>query len=180
MKGKKIFNFILGVVMWVVIIVAGFVTILTLSSQERGYSIIFNKLIFSVDSDSMEPEISKGDLLINKKYDSSLLKEKDIIVFNVLENNKKVVRISRINSVSNINGITSYITLSDNNSIDMRHVESSDIVGVYEGKVPVVGTIYTFLKGKTTFFVCILLPLALFFTYQVYNLIMLLIDYKND
>ena len=52
---------------------------------------------------------------------------------------------------------------------------------LFSGKIdPVVlGSILTFLKTKVGFFVCIILPLAAFFIYQLYKFIMLLLDYKK-
>jgi hypothetical protein len=46
-------------------------------------------------------------------------------------------------------------------------------------RIPFLGTISDFLQTKTGFISCVILPLALFFVYQLYEFIMLLFEYKE-
>ena len=80
-----------------------------------------------------------------------------------------------------VNGMTSYVTQGDaNTGEDPQQVAPGDIISVWNGtRLPVLGSILTFLKTKVGFFVCIILPLAVFFIYQLYKFIMLLLDYKK-
>ena len=77
--------------------------------------------------------------------------------------------------------MVSYITKGDNNlKSDDNQVATGDIVGVYDGfRIPLLGTISTFLQTKTGFISCVILPLALFFIYQLYQFIMLFFEYKE-
>ena len=58
-------------------------------------------------------------------------------------------------------------------------ISDGDIVGRYVGKVPVLGKVLAFLSGKVGFLVVIVLPMLLFFIYQVYHLVMVSIDLKK-
>ena len=182
MKGKKILKVILDVIIWVVIILAASVTLITLTSREKGVSKIFGYVPLNIQTGSMEPTILKGDLIITKAYDGkSELKEKDVISFFAMEENTKIIKTHRIKSVLTVNGMTSYVTQGDNNTgEDQQQVAPGDIISVWTGtRIPVLGSILTFLKTKVVFFVCIILPLAAFFIYQLYKFIMLLLDYKK-
>ena len=120
----------------------------------------------------MEPTIMTGDLIITKSYDGkSELKEGDVIAFFAMEENTKIIKTHRIKSVLTVNGMTSYVTKGDNNTgEDPQQVAPGDIISVWNGtRLPVLGTILTFLKTKVGFFICIILPLAAFFIYQLYK-----------
>lgn len=181
MKGKKIIKVVLNVVIWVVIVLAACLTLITFTSREKGVSKIFGYVPLDIQSNSMEPTIKNGDLIITKSYDGkSDLKEGDIIAFFVIEDNTKVIKIQRINSVNTVNGMTSYVTQSENTSEEPQQIAPGDIVSTWNGtKVAVLGTVFSFLKTKVGFFVCIILPLAAFFIYQLCEFIMLLLDYKK-
>ena len=77
--------------------------------------------------------------------------------------------------------MTSYVTRGDNNTADdEQQVAPGDIISTWGGtRIPVLGDVLSFLKTKTGFFVCIILPLAAFFIYQLYKFIMVLLDYKK-
>ena len=77
-------------------------------------------------------------------------------------------------------GNRSYTTKGDNNEISDTHVISDgDIVGKYTGRIPGLGKVMDFLSGSVGFLVVIVLPLLLFFIYQVYHLIMVSINLKK-
>ena len=97
MKGKKIIKVVLNVVIWVVIVLAACLTLITFTSREKGVSKIFGYVPLDIQSDSMEPTIKNGDLIITKSHDGkSDLKEGDIIAFFVVEDNTKVIKLQRI------------------------------------------------------------------------------------
>ena len=182
MKGKKILKVILDIIIWVVIILAASVTLITLTSREKGVSKIFGYIPLNIQTGSMEPVIKTGDLIVTKSYDGkTILKEGDVIAFFAMEENTKIIKTPRIKSVLTVNGMTSYVTQGDaNTGEDPQQVAPGDIISVWnETRLPVLGSVLTFLKAKVGFFVCIILPLAAFFIYQLYKFIMLLLDYKK-
>ena len=183
MKGKKIFSIIVNIIIWVIIIFATLLTIATLNSRGDGVPDIFGYIPLNVQSESMEPKIMKGDLIVDVEYDSENmeLNKGDVISFISEISNQRVLITHRIDHVISINQMVSYITKGDNNyKSDDNQVATGDIVGVWKGfRLPFVGTVSNFLQTKTGFISCVILPLALFFVYQLYQFIMLFFEYKE-
>ena len=77
--------------------------------------------------------------------------------------------------------LRSYTTIGDNNNgiADLHVISDGDIIGKYSGRIPGAGKIMDFLSGSVGFLVVIVLPMLLFFIYQVYNLIMISIRLKK-
>lgn len=182
-KMKKVLDVLGNVLMWSIIIVGACVTVVSLSTKERGIANIMGYIPFSIQTASMEPTINTGDLIITKKYDGSTVLEKGTIIsFFSIEQEKLIVKTHRIDTVINRNGIISYVTKGDNNnSIDPTEVAPGDIVSVYAGtKCAVVGYVLTFLKSQIGFLIFVILPLFIFFIYQLYTFIVLIIDTKKE
>ena len=183
MKGKKVLKIIFGVIVWTIIIIATLITISTLRSRGREVPSVFGYVPLVVKSESMEPEIMIGDLIVAKEYNSEKreLKENDVISFYSEIQNQRVVITHRIEHIININGMVAYVTKGDNNKIsDENQVAPGDVVAVWDGfRIPYLGTLISFLKTKIGFICCVILPLALFFVYQLYQFIMLLFEYKD-
>ena len=58
-------------------------------------------------------------------------------------------------------------------------ISDGDIVGKYVTHIASLGKVINFLSSSTGFLVVIVLPMLLFFIYQVYNLIMISIRLKK-
>ena len=183
MKGKKILKIIFGVIIWTIIIIATLITISTLRTRGREVPNVFGYVPLVVKSESMEPEIMTGDLIVTKEYNPNKreLKEKDIISFYAEIQNQRVVITHRIEHIININGMVAYVTKGDNNKItDENQVAPGDVIAVYDGfRIPYLGTLINLIKTKVGFIFCVILPLALFFIYQLYQFIVLLFEYKD-
>ena len=93
---------------------------------------VFPYVPLAILSNSMQPNINRGDAVIyNKNYNE--LKVGDIIVFSI-ENKIVVHRIYKINE----NG--TFITKGDNNeSIDNWVVEEANVIGIVKGYIPYIG-----------------------------------------
>lgn len=183
MKGKNILKIIFNVVIWIIIIISTLLTISTLNSRGDGVPNLFGYIPLNVQSESMEPEIMEGDMIVDKEYNPNTmnLSEGDVITFIAEISNQRMLITHRIDNIISINQMVSYITKGDNNvRADENQVATGDIVGVWNGfRVPLLGTICTFLQTKIGFISCVILPLALFFIFQLYEFIMLLFEYKE-
>ena len=63
---------------------------------------------------------------------------------------------------------------------DTYTVYAGDIIGQWKGaKIGGFGKVMDFLRTKTGFFICILLPIALFFLFELYKLIATIIEIKR-
>ena len=78
---KKVLKSIVNILAWVVLILALLVTILVFSSaRNNGVANLFGYIPLTVESDSMYPTFSQGDLIICREIDSiDALQENDVI-----------------------------------------------------------------------------------------------------
>ena len=180
---KKAGTIIISVLLWIVILVAAlyaFTTMATRDNQNVASLAGYTPLV--VKSDSMSPTFSAGDLIFIRKCDTKTLKEGDIICFHTIIDNEYALNTHRISKIEENGEMRSYTTLGDNNNgVEDQHVISDgDIVGKYVGHVSKLGNVMDFLSSSTGFLLVIVLPMLLFFIYQVYNLIMISIRLKRE
>ena len=179
---KKTGTIVISVLLWLVILVAAlyaFTTIATRDNQNVSSLLGYTPLV--VKSDSMAPTFSAGDLIFIKKCDTSTLKEGDIICFHTIIDNEYALNTHRIQKIDTVGDARSYTTLGDNNNgiADAHIISDGDIVGKYVGDLPKAGKVMDFLSSSMGFLIVIVLPMLLFFIYQVYNLIMIAIRLKK-
>ena len=177
-RGATIF---ISILLWAVILLAAlfaFTTLATKNSNQVASLAGFTPL--SVVSDSMAPTFNAGDLIIIRKCDPATLNQGDIVTFHTIINNEFALNTHRIAEIQDQGGVRSYVTKGDNNAIADTHIISDgDIVGRYVGKLPGFGKIVDFLSGSMGFLLVIVLPLLVFFVYQVYHLITVSIELKK-
>ena len=178
---KKGITILISIVLWAVILLAALFAFTTLATRDNtNVSSLAGYTPMIVQSESMAPTFYAGDLIFIKKCDTSALKEGDIITFHTIIENEYALNTHRIESITEENGIRSYVTKGDNNEIsDMHVISDGDIVGKYLGKLSRFGKVMEFLSSSVGFLIVIVLPLLLFFIYQIYNLIMVGINLKK-
>ena len=179
---KRLGTVVLSIVLWIVILVAAlyaFTTMATRDNQNVANILGYTPLV--VKSDSMAPTFSAGDLIFIKKCDTSTLGEGDIICFHTIIENEYALNTHRIKSIETVGDARSYTTIGDNNNgvADLHVISDGDIVGKYVGHLQGVGKVMDFLSSSTGFLIVIVLPMLLFFIYQVYHLIMISIRLKK-
>ena len=179
---KRLGTVVLSIVLWIVILVAAlyaFTTMATRDNQNVANILGYTPLV--VKSDSMAPTFSAGDLIFIKKCDTSTLEEGDIICFHTIIENEYALNTHRIKSIETVGEARSYTTVGDNNNgvADLHVISDGDIVGKYVGHLQGVGRVMDFLSSSTGFLIVIVLPMLLFFIYQIYHLIMISIRLKK-
>ena len=178
---KKGITIVISIILWAVILLAALFAFTTLATRDQNSVASlagFTPMI--VETDSMAPTFCAGDLIFIKKCEPASLKEGDIITFHTIIQNEYALNTHRIDSISEENGMRSYTTKGDNNEIaDMHVIADGDIVGKYIGKVQGLGKVMDFLSGSVGFLLVIVLPLLLFFIYQIYNLVIVSINLKK-
>ena len=186
-KVKKIINTIVDVIVVLILIVSIFIVVLSLTSKSSGVPNIFGYAPMNVASYSMEPTINKGDLIFAKVTNDSFYEYKkgDIVTFPMNIDGVDTFNTHRIVDIKVDDGITYYITQGDNkdtNPIADEAMQTSDsIIAVYTGvKVPVVGNIFGFIRTQLGFFLCVLLPMILFFVYEAIRVILNLLAYNKE
>ena len=179
---KKIGTVIVSILLWVIILVAALYAFTTMATRDtRKVSSIFGYTPLVVKSDSMAPTFKTGDLIFIKKCDTTKLKEGDIICFHTIIENEYALNTHRIDSIAEVEGARSYTTVGDNNKgiVDSHIISDGDIVGKYTGRIKGVGKVLNFISSSIGFLLVIVLPMLIFFIYQVYNLIMINIRLKK-
>ena len=181
-KKRSVVGLIVNILLWIVIVIAATFTIFTLATQGDGTSSIGGYTPMTVLSDSMKPEFAEGDLILVKQPDPDYeYKLNDIVSFYTIIEGKTVINTHRIVEIVDSNGLRQYVTKGDANpTVDERMIIDGDIIGLYSGKIPVLGPLFKILKSKIGFLVIIILPLLAFFIYQAYNLILVMGEMKKE
>ena len=179
---KKTGTIVISVLLWVIILVAALYAFTTMATRDnQNVSDIMGYTPLVVKSDSMAPTFRAGDLIFIKKCDTSTLKEGDIICFHTIIDNEYALNTHRIKEIAAQGDARSYTTMGDNNQgiADQHIISDGDIVGKYVGHLSKMGNVMDFLSSSSGFLIVIVIPMLLFFIYQVYNLIMISVRLKK-
>lgn len=178
---KRATGIFISIVLWAVILLAALFAFTTLATKDSSH--VANLAGFtplSVVSDSMAPTFQAGDLIIIRSCDPASLKEGDIVTFHTIINNEFALNTHRIAEIQGQANARSYVTKGDNNDIaDIHMITDGDIVGKYVARLPHFGRVVEFLSSSMGFLLVIVLPLLIFFVYQVYHLVTVSIDLKK-
>ena len=192
---KKILSIVLNVLVWAFVAVSLLITVMVFAAQnsEDGVPALFGVSFINIETGSMKDTYFEGDLVFMTKLtreEKLNLQPGQIITFRTsvdINNDGKAGDINTHRIYEKIDGTLSYVTKGDNNLIPDNQgdkpytVHVDDIIGVCteEGKLPGVGGVLKFLRSSLGFFLCIVLPLILFFLYELYNFITVRIAEKN-
>ncbi len=180
---KKALSIFVNVLAWIVLIFALLITIMVFSSSKNnGVAHLFGYMPMAVESDSMKPTFKQGDLIICKEIDDfNSVKENDVITFWTTIDGQRVKNTHRIVEVLNDDGIVKYVTKGDNNPVnDTDVISQSAVIGEWtDVKLPFIGRVMDFLRTKTGFFICIVIPMAIFFLFELYKFIATIIEAKR-
>ena len=129
---------------------------------------LFNVTPMIVLTDSMYPDIHRGDLIFSKKVDPATIKEGDIISFFDPDTDYTTVLTHRVEKVLTEDGKLYFQTKGDNNtSSDRWDVPSDKLIGVYSFRIPYLGSIAMFMQTATGLVICVVVPLLLLIVYDV-------------
>ena len=179
---KRAGTVVLSVILWAIILIAALYAFTTMATRDnQNVANIFGYTPLTVQSDSMVPTFAAGDLIFIKKCDPATLKEGDIICFHTIIDNEYALNTHRIQSIETVGDARSYTTVGDNNNgiADQHVISDGDIVGKYVGHLSGFGKVMDFLSSSMGFLIVIILPMMLFFIYQIYHLITISIRLKR-
>lgn len=180
---RKIGNFLVDVLIIVIFIISLLTIVMSISSRERnGVPSILGYAVMNVQTDSMEPTIMTGDLIIAKLSDQDDYQVGDIVTYRMQVDKTYVLNTHRIAERHENNGYPYFYTKGDNAlGLDPTALAAGDIVAVYSGiRIPLAGKALSFLKTQTGFFLCILLPLLFLFAFELFRFIRNVIDYNKQ
>lgn len=203
-KGKSILGVISDILLIIIIIIAIVVTVMTFTSKssETGIGNILGYTPFSIQTDSMAPTFQSGDLIISKEVrDVTALKVGDVITYTTVltDDTGRSIRGYNTHRISEIEynkdgTIAAFVTMGDAvGTEDNVFVLPDEVLakqvnsGIDENgnrlpglKISSFGTALNFLQSRTGFMVCIIIPLALFFIWQIYKLIAMFMEAKAE
>ena len=153
-KIKKVCIVLLYIILIPIILFSLFLIILELGNSGEIPSFL-NMEMYTVISDSMEPRLSKNDIIIVKKgYPNDKFKVGNIITYKRKDGEIITHRIKEIIS-SNLQN--AYITQGDNNETSDEDVVTYEmIIGKVIYTMPNFGNILKLLKNKVFFTLCII------------------------
>ena len=166
-KQKSLFAKIMSVSTSVLLVVAViFCFTVVVQIQTKRYVSIFGFSVFRVVTDSMEPAIPVGALILNKETDIEKIKVGDIICFRSLESymNGNIVT-HRVVDIKTIEGKIALTTRGDsNNSEDSYYVMESNFIGKVvsvTGEDSFILNAYSVLTSGMGFFTLIIIPVVI-------------------
>lgn len=184
---KKVLNTIVDVIVVLILVVSILVVVLSLTTKSSGVPNIFGVAPMSVESYSMEGTFSKGDLIFCKVTNNSNYEYKvdDIVTFPIEIQGVQTFNSHRIVEVIEDDGIIYYRTQGDNKETnpvpDEELQTSSSIVAVYTGtKLSGIGNFFSFIRTQLGFFLCVLLPMIIFFIYEAVRVVINIVAYNKE
>lgn len=150
---KKIIDIILIILTYNIILVA-----ISNINTEKGMS-LFGCEAYIIKTNSMEPSIKNGDVVITKKVPEEKIQVGDIITF---KQDADIIT-HRISRIEEENG-KKYITKGDNNNIeDSSKITYQEIKGKEIITIPYLGKIINILQNKIVFWIILLIILIMCF-----------------
>lgn len=184
---RKALNIVKNVIVWLVVVLAVFMMVFTIVSVtlfDRSDRELFGFKAYIVLSDSMSAtDFDAGDVALVREVDPTTLREGDIIAYTSQNSSSygetvthKIRRLT-----TDAEGNPGFITYGTTTDVDDEIVVTYPyILGKYVGRLPKVGTFFTFLRTTPGYICCILIPFVLLMLYQGFNCIMLFRQYKRE
>ena len=179
---QRIIGIVINVVLVLAIILAAMATYVSFATTSGNAPSVFGLRLHSVQTQSMEPTISKGDLIVSKAVKNPKdLKRGDIITYWTVIEGERVLNTHRIVSISEISpGVLAFTTQGDNNTTpDSQYVHQKDVIGTYSFKMSGVGKVFDYLQTSTGFLVVVVVPVMIFLLYQLIQFFRVLFEYQN-
>ena len=179
-KGSFVNTLVNAFLVFAIILAAVATYVSFVSSSGNGVPSILGVRPFSIQTESMYPTLQPGDLIISTAADPDELRVDDIVTYWTVINGERVLNTHRITDIYDGGTHLIFATKGDNNTTaDAMTVHESEIVGVYQFRIPGVGKVFDFLQTSKGFFLVIVLPVFLFFIYHLVQFFRVLFEYQN-
>ena len=192
---KQVLSVTANVLIWAFVAFSLLITILVFSAQgsKDGVPSVFGKSLISISTDSMEGTFDVGDLVLMTKITD---KEKESLVAGQIITFHAPIDIDGDGIIGDLNTHRIYevdhdrrtfVTKGDHNphpdnvGTDGYVVHYSDVIGICEEDdcFSGLGGVIAFLRSSLGFFLCIVCPLILFFLYELYNFITIVVTERT-
>lgn len=181
-KGKKVLGTIINIILVVAIVVAALCTYVSyVATSGNGVPSILGIRMFSIQTDSMWPNLLPGDLIFDTAVkDAGELRVKDVITYWTFINGERVLNTHRITGIFDGGDYLIFATKGDHNTLeDPLTVHESEIVGKYSFRVSGLGKVFDYLQTSNGFLLVVVIPVFLFFLYHLVQFFRVLFEYQN-
>lgn len=178
---SKTINTIVNVILVVVIVFAAVTTFMSfVTTSGNGVPSIFGVQFLSIQTDSMYPTLKPGDLAVDTPVkDFSKLRPGDIITYWTVIDGERVLNTHRIENIYDGGGYLIFETKGDHNTnVDPLTVHESEVMGQYRFHISGAGKVFDYLQTSTGFFLVVLLPVILFFVFNLVQFFRALFEYQ--
>lgn len=196
-KKKSFSNIALAVITWLLIAFTVFmmvftiVTVTTVNKNERNvfgfrfYIVQTDSMSLSENNADMDIHFDAGDIIIVKTAeDPTALQPGDVIAFistNSVSYGETVTHMIRQVKKTDSGRVLGYVTYGTNTGTsDEALVAPEYILGVYAGKLPVVGRFFAFVKSTLGYITCIFVPFMILIIYNGVNVVRLFRRHKRE
>lgn len=195
---KKILNIVIDIFIVLVVVISAIIAAVSITTRDSGVANLFGYVPFSVQSNSMSPVFETGDLIVG-----NLVKREDRIVENFHEGDivtfwtstedangvlVEFLNTHRIIELQDRGGATVFITKGDNNSLeDSDFVAPENIVAKWSSEnqddgilIKKAGSVLDFLRKPSGFFIAVVIPMIIFFIYELVRFITNFMSYNKQ
>lgn len=173
---KKFFKVILGVLEVLLICYVIAITTCLLCQNKYGLTELFGKTLVIVNKEN-EKELAnfqKGDLVLLDQVDAKSVKEGDTLYYYATEKKEYVLRSGVVASRAGEENAELF-TLDGEKK---ETISAERVLGTYSGtSYRTIGGILEVLESRVGFLLLVILPIMILFIYQIYSLILMV---KND
>ncbi len=182
-KKKRILNTVINVILVIAIVVAVAATYVSfVSTSGNGVPNIFGLQLFSIQTDSMYPNLKPGDLAIGTGIrDIADIEKGDVITYWTIIDGKRVLNTHRVIEIyAGYENTCIFQTKGDNNTLeDPMTVHESEVIAKYKFRLPGVGKVFDYLQTSTGFLLVVVLPVFIFFIFHLVQFFRVLFEYQN-
>lgn len=119
-------------------------------------------------TDSMQPVIDGGDLIICHTAEAEEIAVGDVIAFFDPAGNGTSIVTHRVMEIVEENGTIKFRTKGDNNNTEDKMLVPADkLVAVYQTRIPGAGNVAMFMQSTTGLIVCVVLPIIALVAYDL-------------
>lgn len=167
MKIMKFFKFLGGILLIPYLLIVVVVTVCLLNYNDYNVTEINGYTLIPVEDEALNPNYSKGDLLVVKKTDNDNIKVNDMVFFyeQNTEKNTVIINLGKVINVRKVNDVESTYTMEGNVDFSSEYIIGAiKDCKAYHG----LGSILSVLESRWVFLLVVILPILLVFLYEIY------------
>ena len=167
---KNILKVLKGILIGGYLIIAVFIIVCLLNRNENGVIELgsHNLIIVSSESDELESNYNKGDLIVVKNISKDDVEINDMVFFYRMEFSEGSVNLANVIKKEVVNENETTFTVKDNYRFSSEFLIGRSSDSTTYGTV---GSIINLLVSRWGFLFLIILPLLFAFLYQIYNIV---------